>query len=114
LVDAPDFEWLMIDASHIKVHPHAAGAKGGNQEMSRSKGGLNAKIHLAVDAHGMPVRIVITDGTTADCTQASKLIEGITAEYLLADKGYDSDEIVVQAESQGYDSRYTTKSKQKN
>ena len=39
LIDAPDFEWLMIDASHIKVHPHAAGAKGGNQEMSRTKGG---------------------------------------------------------------------------
>jgi len=39
LVDNPDFEWLMIDASHIKVHPHAAGAKGGNQEMARTKGG---------------------------------------------------------------------------
>ena len=39
LVDKPDFEWLMIDGSHAKVHPHAAGAKGGNQEMSRSKGG---------------------------------------------------------------------------
>jgi transposase len=39
LVDSPDFEWLMIDASHIKVHPHAAGARGGNQEMSRTKGG---------------------------------------------------------------------------
>ncbi len=39
LVDSPDFEWLMIDASHIKVHPHAAGAKGGNQEMSRTKVG---------------------------------------------------------------------------
>jgi transposase len=39
LVDAPDYEWLMIDASHCKVHPHAAGAKGGNQDMSRSKGG---------------------------------------------------------------------------
>ena len=36
---APDFEWLMIDASHCKVHPHAAGAKGGNQDMSRTKGG---------------------------------------------------------------------------
>jgi transposase len=35
LVDAPDYAWLMIDASHIKVHPHASGAKGGNQEMSR-------------------------------------------------------------------------------
>ena len=39
IVDAPDFEWLMIDASHVKVHPHAAGAKGGNQEMARTKGG---------------------------------------------------------------------------
>jgi hypothetical protein len=35
----PDFEWLMIDASHLKVHHHAAGAKGGNQAMGRTKGG---------------------------------------------------------------------------
>ena len=39
LIDEPDYEWLMIDASHCKVHPHAAGAVGGNQEMSRTKGG---------------------------------------------------------------------------
>lgn len=39
LMDDPDYEWLMIDASHCKVHPHAAGAKGGNQDMSRTKGG---------------------------------------------------------------------------
>jgi hypothetical protein len=50
LVDAPDYEWLMIDASHIKVYPHAAVAKGGNQEMSRSKGGSIQKVRLAVDA----------------------------------------------------------------
>ena len=31
----PDYEWLMIDATHIKVHPHAAGAKSGNQDMSK-------------------------------------------------------------------------------
>jgi IS5 family transposase len=49
----------------------------------------------------MSVRIVITDLNTADCTQASKLINGIKAEYLLADKCYDTDEILVQAESQG-------------
>ena len=35
----PDYEWIMIDATHMKVHPHAAGAVGGNQAMSRSKGG---------------------------------------------------------------------------
>ena len=28
-VQDPDFEWLMIDASYVKVHPHAAGAVGG-------------------------------------------------------------------------------------
>ena len=42
-VDEPDCEWLMIDASHCKVHPHAAGAKGGNQDMSRTKGGSTAR-----------------------------------------------------------------------
>ncbi|EIC30817.1 transposase [Methylomicrobium album BG8] len=99
LVTEPDYEWLMIDASHIKVHPHAAGAKGGNQDMAITKGGLNSKIHLAVDAHGMPVRILITAGTTADCSQASTLIEGVDAQHLLADKGYDSDAIVAQAEA---------------
>jgi len=39
LIDDPDYEWLMTDASHIKVHPHAAGAVGGNQDMERTKGG---------------------------------------------------------------------------
>ena len=39
LIDEPDYEWLMIDASYVKVHPHAAGARGGNQDMSRTKGG---------------------------------------------------------------------------
>ena len=39
LIDEPDFEWLMIDASHVKVHPDASGAAGGNQDMERTKGG---------------------------------------------------------------------------
>lgn len=38
LVTEPDFEWLMIDASHIKVHSQAAGAQGGNQAMGVTKG----------------------------------------------------------------------------
>ena len=49
----------------------------------------------------MPVRILITSGTTADCTQASRLIEGLTADCLLADRGYDSNEIIDQAIEQG-------------
>jgi transposase len=56
---------------------------------------------LAVDAHGVPVRIFITKGTTADCTQAEKLIDGIEARVLLADRGYDSEAIVRKAEEAG-------------
>lgn len=58
-------------------------------------------MHLAVDAHGMPVRAIVTQGTTADCKKAIELIKGIDAEYLLADRGYDADFIVTQAVSQG-------------
>jgi transposase len=47
-----------------------------------------------VDAHGMPVRILITEGTRNDCTQAIALLDGFSAENLLADRGYDSDKIV--------------------
>jgi transposase len=53
-----------------------------------------------VDAHGLPVRVLITQGTTADCTQAGALIEGLTADYLLADRGYDTNAILTQAEAQ--------------
>ena len=42
----------------------------------------------------MPVRLLLTQGTTADCTQAIPLMEGIEAEHLLADKGYDTNQVV--------------------
>lgn len=45
--------------------------------------------------------MLVTAGTTADCSQAIPLIEGLEADHLLADKGYDSDAIVAQAEAQG-------------
>jgi len=47
-----------------------------------------------VDADGMPVRVIITAGTVADCKQAVALIDGILADYLLADRGYDTNEII--------------------
>lgn len=42
-IDLPDLEWLMMDASHVKVHQHATGARGGNQDMGRTKGGSTRK-----------------------------------------------------------------------
>jgi len=49
----------------------------------------------------MPIRIIAAEATRADCTQAQGLIAGIPAQYLIADRGYDSDAIVEQARSQG-------------
>jgi IS5 family transposase len=54
------------------------------------QGGLNTKVHLAVDAHGMSVRVIVTAGTVADSTVAPDLTADINADATLADKGYDS------------------------
>ena len=62
--------------------------------------GLNTKLHLAVDAHGMPIRIFATKGTRADCAKADEWIDGFVADHLIADKGYDSHAIVDQAHTQ--------------
>ena len=44
----------------------------------------------------MPVRFFVTEGTVSDCRVASQLISGIKCDYVLADKGYDTNEIVEQ------------------
>ena len=49
----------------------------------------------------MPIQVVVTDGTTAESTQAGVLIERLTAGHLLADQRYDADEIIHQAVWQG-------------
>ena len=48
----------------------------------------------------MPVRISLTAGTVADCTELAELIEGIEAQFLLADRAYDTDAILALAQSQ--------------
>ncbi len=62
--------------------------------MGKTKGGLNTKIHLAVDSHGLPIKIHITSGVSADCTQALDLIDGFEASAVFADKAYDTKEIL--------------------
>ena len=51
----------------------------------------------------MPVRLAVTEGTVADCSQALPLIEGIEAECLLADKAYDTNEIIATVRELGMD-----------
>ena len=51
----------------------------------------------------MPVRLAVTEGTVADSSQALPLIQGIEAQCLLADKAYDTNEIIATARELGMD-----------
>lgn len=53
------------------------------------------------DALGNPLRLILTPGNVADCTQAEQLLEGVTADSVLADKGYDSNSTVALIETMG-------------
>ena len=61
----------------------------------------------------MPVRLALTGGTAADCSQALPLIEGIAAQYLLADKAYDTNEIIAAAWNKGMEPVIPSKSNRK-
>ena len=78
-------------AGNLRAESRADQAAAGYETHKR---GLDTRIHLAVDSSGMPVRAIITEGARADCREAVRLIEGIAAQKLLADRGYDTSEIV--------------------
>jgi transposase len=103
LIEDPDFEWVFIDGTYAKAHQHSAGAPGGGKEaIGVSRAGRTSKIHLAVDAHGLPVEFEITGGQINDCTAAPELIEQLpAAAAIVADKGYDSERIREQIEARG-------------
>ena len=84
----------MIDSSYVKAHQHAAGAHGGNQAISKTKGDSIRKLHLAVNKRGMPVKFIVTEGTRADCKEAINLIKNLDAKLVFADRAYDTNEIL--------------------
>ena len=71
--------------------------KSGGQEaqaLGRSRGGFSTKVHIAVDALGNPLRLLLTAGQRHDSPLAEALIEGYEPQALIADKGYDSDALI--------------------
>jgi transposase len=63
------------------------------QAIGRSRGGVSTKVHLVVDALGLPVAFEITEGQRHDNQAAPRLIDLTSPTCLLADKGYDSNAI---------------------
>lgn len=63
-----DAEYLMVDSTAMRVHAHGANPAGGQlaQAMGRSKASLSSKIHLACDALGYPLGLIITGANVPD------------------------------------------------
>lgn len=72
------------------------GGDGLSEAIGRSKGGLSTKIHALTDALGNPIGFHLTQGQACDLDGADVLLEEFTADTLIADKGYDADERVIE------------------
>ena len=65
-----------------------------NQALGRSRGGFSSKLHVVVDALGNPLDFVLTAGQRHDITQAAPLLNGRRCDYVMADKGFDDDDLI--------------------
>ena len=81
--------------------------------MGRSRGGLSTKIHLETDAQGQPIRFALTGGQEADGPQAIPLLTGIETEGIIADRGYESNQILTFIQGQGAETVIPPKSNRK-
>lgn len=79
---------------HQPRAPTRGGRKRGAcaQAIGRSRGGLSTKVHLVVDALGLPLAFEITEGQRHDSKPAAQLVAMVASECLLADKAYDCNE----------------------
>jgi transposase len=60
--------------------------------MGRSRGGLTTKIHVLVDACGLPIVLKITEGQAHDGRSAQDMLGSLgRGDVLLGDRAYDSD-----------------------
>ncbi len=93
----PDLDWLMIDSTDGASPPACSGSKKSDPAsecLGQSVGGWTTKIHAAVDALGNPLRIILSVGQRADITQAESLLTGYETDAVLADRGYDANELI--------------------
>jgi len=56
---------------------------------------------VSVDALGNPLRVILTAGQVSDIEQAAELIKDLPVQFIVADKGYDSDAFVATIAAQG-------------
>lgn len=68
---------------------------------------------MTADASGRAVRFILTAGQANDAPHAESLIEGFTADFVIADRGYDSQRIIEKIEGLGARAVIPSKSNRK-
>ena len=103
LVVEPDLEWAFIDGSIVKAHQHSSGAAHEQETaIGKSVAGNTTKIHMAVDACGLPIHFSVTGGEVHDFKEAPELVAKLPlVAHMIADKGYDSESLRIQIQEKG-------------
>jgi len=65
-----------------------------SQGLGCSKGGLTTKLHAVSEGLGLPLRFIPSPVQEHDIKQAHNLVEGLSAQSVLADKAYDADRLI--------------------
>lgn len=96
--------WSICSSTRPSFAPTSippAPKKRGQQEIGSSRGGLTTKLHVAVGAFGNSLRIILSAGQVADIEHAPALIKDQPAEFIVTDKGHDSDAFVTAIAERG-------------
>ncbi|WP_371873909.1 IS5 family transposase [Streptomyces glebosus] len=121
---AGHIEWeVSVDSTVCRAHQHAAGARKrgltvragrarrawrpsrNDHGLGRSRGGLSTKLHLAADASGHVLAVVVTGGQRGDAPQFTEVMDRIHVprpgtgrprarpDHVIADRAYSSRQI---------------------
>jgi transposase len=83
--DGDEERVIMIDATYLRARRTAS-------SLRVKKGGQNTKLHAVTDAKRCPLWFFMTAGQVSDYTGAAALLSSLPgAEWLIADRGYDTD-----------------------
>jgi transposase len=82
-----------LDCSHIKLHQHGANPPGGQAKhaIGRTKGGINTKLAVVVDAYGRAVALGLAPGQQHDLKAILPLVPALRGKRAVGDKGFDAD-----------------------
>ena len=73
-----DWTTHFVDATVVRAHQHAAGARGGQagEALGRSRGGFSTKLHLRAEGGGKPLALVLSGGERHESRYVEALLTG--------------------------------------